>query len=47
MPKTKVECYKCEAEVEVEDEYTVHPLCADCQTSFEDWFNEQLRAFTK
>ena len=25
----------------------VHPLCAECQQSFDDWFNKQLTMFDK
>jgi hypothetical protein len=41
----KTTCYKCETEIELadEDEFAVHPMCADCQSSFDEWFAGQLR----
>lgn len=43
----KTTCYKCEAEIELEDENenAVHPLCEDCGDDFDDWFAQQLRMF--
>jgi hypothetical protein len=43
----KTTCYKCEAEIQLEEEDkdAVHPLCADCDNSFDDWFAQQLRMF--
>jgi hypothetical protein len=38
------DCYKCEAKVMAEVGQ-VHPLCADCQESFDDWFQRQLTLF--
>jgi len=44
---SKTTCYKCEAEIEIESEFAVHPLCDECQASFEDWFSQQLQVFVK
>lgn len=41
----KTTCYKCETEIEVEDENTVHPLCEECELEFDDWFTRQLSVF--
>jgi hypothetical protein len=40
----KSTCYKCEAEIELddEDEFAVHPMCDECQSSFDNWFASQL-----
>lgn len=40
----KTTCYQCEAEIEAEVGQ-VHPLCDECDTSFEDWMTEQLAMF--
>jgi len=34
-------CYKCDAEIEA-DSTDVHPLCDDCQDSFDNWLTAQL-----
>lgn len=39
----KTECYKCDTEIEVEDIGQVHPLCAECENEFDDWFATALR----
>lgn len=44
---TKTSCYKCQAEIEVEEATTVHPLCEACEQSWLDWFNEQLNKLDK
>lgn len=43
----KTTCYKCNIEIELEDEdeNAVHPFCADCENDFDDWFAQQLRMF--
>jgi hypothetical protein len=37
-------CFRCEdfvmAEVGI-----VHPLCGECQKSFDEWFNAELKKF--
>jgi hypothetical protein len=35
------ECYKCETKIMSEVEI-VHPLCANCDDSFESWFNAEV-----
>lgn len=35
-------CYKCECEL-MAPKGVVHPLCVDCEETFDDWFAEQLR----
>jgi hypothetical protein len=39
---TKTDCYKCGVSIEALTDRLVHPLCADCQESFDDWFERQL-----
>jgi len=34
-------CYKCQDEI-VAPEGAVHPLCEDCETSFDEWFAKAL-----
>jgi hypothetical protein len=45
MATLEAECYKCEAKIEVESELLVHPLCADCEEDFNDWFLHELGVF--
>jgi hypothetical protein len=45
-PLEKTNCYKC-AIVIMAPQGDVHPLCVDCQESFDDWFAQQLRMFEK
>jgi hypothetical protein len=33
----KTNCYNCETEVQA-PEGAVHPICSDCETSFDAWF---------
>jgi hypothetical protein len=40
----KTECYQCDTAIEVEDITTVHPLCEDCESEFDSWFESQLSA---
>lgn len=40
----KTECYNCEAEIEVEDDTVVHPLCGECGDGFSAWFEKELEA---
>lgn len=42
----KTECYKCGCEI-MARQGEVHPLCVECESSFDDWFAEQLRAMEK
>jgi predicted RNA-binding Zn-ribbon protein involved in translation (DUF1610 family) len=37
----QTECYKCGTEITA-FEGAVHPLCSDCETSFDAWFAEAL-----
>lgn len=39
-------CYRCDKEI-MAAKGDVHPLCAVCQQSFDDWFNKQLTMFDK
>lgn len=41
------ECYKCQAEMEVADTTTVHPLCEECESAFDNWFEQELNKLTK
>lgn len=34
-------CYKCDTQIEAL-EGQVHPLCADCEKSFDNWFENTL-----
>lgn len=36
------ECYKCDKEIEA-PKGAVHPLCDDCQSSFDNWFELALQ----
>ena len=37
-------CYKCEKNL-LAVKSAVHPLCDDCEASFDEWFNKQLEVF--
>lgn len=37
-------CYKCPTKI-MAMIGEVHPLCVNCQTSFDDWFQQQLGLF--
>jgi hypothetical protein len=43
----KTTCYKCDKEIEVLSDRTVHPLCGECQESFDDWFQRELSAIER
>lgn len=45
-PLESTTCYKCDCEL-MARVGEVHPLCADCQESFDDWFQRQLAVFNK
>jgi LSD1 subclass zinc finger protein len=34
-------CYKCDTEIQA-PQGAVHALCSNCDTSFEDWFSQEL-----
>jgi hypothetical protein len=40
----RTKCYTCEIEIMARIG-EVHPLCADCQIEFDDWFQRQLSLF--
>ena len=42
--KEMTECYKCDTKI-MGFVGQVHPLCGECQESFDDWFEQQLRIF--
>ena len=44
IPLEKTTCYKCAKSIMAKPA-EVHPLCLDCQESFDDWFEQQLRMF--
>jgi hypothetical protein len=37
----KTNCYNCETEITA-PVGSVHPICSDCQTSFDEWFTMAL-----
>lgn len=37
-------CYQCDTEIEA-FVGQVHPLCEDCQSEFDDWFEHELGVF--
>ena len=43
----KTTCYKCDKEIEVLSDRTVHSLCGECQESFDDWFQRELNAIER
>jgi hypothetical protein len=43
----KTACYKCGSEIEVLSDRLVHPLCGECQESFDDWFERELSAIER
>jgi hypothetical protein len=42
--KEATTCYKCDTEVKA-FVGQVHPLCGECQESFDDWFEHELGMF--
>lgn len=38
-------CYKCEKDL-LAVKSAVHPLCDDCEESFDEWFSKQLEVFS-
>lgn len=42
--KEQTTCYKCEEAIEAEVGQ-VHPLCGECQSEFDDWFEHELGIF--
>lgn len=38
----KSECYQCDTKIEVADVTQVHPLCAECQNTFDDWLQNEV-----
>ncbi len=42
--KEQTECYKCDTKIEA-FVGQVHPLCEDCQSEFDDWFEHELGVF--
>jgi hypothetical protein len=40
------DCYKCTKKI-MALQGMVHPLCDNCQGSFDDWFAQQLKMFEK
>lgn len=42
--KEATTCYKCDTEVKA-FVGQVHPLCGECQESFDDWFEHELGVF--
>ena len=43
--KEKTTCYKCDTEI-VAFVGQVHPLCEECESDFDSWFESQLRLFS-
>lgn len=43
--KEQTTCYKCDTEIEA-FVGQVHPICGECEESFDDWFESQLRLFS-
>lgn len=39
--ETETTCYKCGKPITAIGD-TVHPLCEDCDTAFDDWFTTEL-----
>ena len=40
-------CYKCGTEIESTDENFVHELCEDCDKSFMDWFDKEVKSLQR
>lgn len=40
-PLEQTVCYKCPTEI-MAMVGEVHPLCVECQNTFDDWFTQQL-----
>ena len=44
IPLEHTVCYKCPKKIMARIG-EVHPLCVDCQDSFDDWFEHELAVF--
>ena len=40
-------CYKCDTAIQVLSDRLVHPLCGECQESFDGWFEQELNAIER